>query len=315
MSMGKSLLIGNGLNRSLSNSIAWSNILKEVADEYHVEYNADIPMPLEFERIVNKILSVHINPSKDLYLEIKKKVADKLKNVQLPQDALHYDLHNLELDAILTTNYDFLLEYVYNQGFEYKGENKKYLFSPTSIQQNVKFYHLHGMISDPNSICLGYEHYIGLVQKLRQELNTKKGNIQEQMAKRQVLLNLEPPRDTWGERFYTSDIYILGLGLAHCETDLWWLLTHRAYLYYSDYCGLRKHIKNKILYFDIVNDIKKTVLDDEIKRYKQEIEQKNKHLLLEANHVQVVTCKLSLFDGSYTDAYRSIIQQISNGEN
>ena len=78
MSMGKSLLIGNGLNRSLINSIAWSNILKEVADEYHVEYNADIPMPLEFERIVNKILSVHINPSKDLYLEIKKKVADKL---------------------------------------------------------------------------------------------------------------------------------------------------------------------------------------------------------------------------------------------
>lgn len=312
--MDKCLLIGNGLNRSLDSSIAWSDLLQDVANEYKITYNPDIPMPLEFERIINLYLAAHPTSAKDLYLEIKKKVVEKLKNVKLPQGALHFDLRNISPNAILTTNYDFLLEYVYNDGFVYRGDTKKYLFSPTSTQNGVEFYHLHGMISNPASICLGYEHYIGVVQNLRQELNTKKDNIKEQMAIRRILLGNEESKNTWGERFYTSDIYIVGFGFANCETDLWWLLTHRAYLYYSNYCGLKEHIKNNIVYFDVVDDIKRNSAEEEIKRYRREIEQANKHLLLEANHVNVKKYNLSRFEGGYSDAYRTIIQQISNGD-
>lgn len=314
MSMDKCLLIGNGLNRSLCNSIAWSDLLQDIADEYQIGHNSDIPMPLEFERITNLYLSAHKSPSEDLYFEIKKKVVEKLKSVKLPQDALHFDLKNIKPNAILTTNYDFLLEYIYNDEFEYKGDAKKYLFASTSTQQGVEFYHLHGMISNPKSICLGYEHYIGVVQHLRQELNTKKDNIKDQMAICQVLLGNEQPKNTWGERFYTSDIYILGFGLANCETDLWWLLTHRAYLYYSNYCGLKEHIKNNIVYFDIIDDKRRENKENEIKRYRREIEQNNKHLLLEANHIKVKKYKLSQFEDSYSAAYKKIIQQISNGD-
>lgn len=312
--MDKCLLIGNGLNRLLQNNNAWTDLLQDIANEYQIDYNSDIPMPLEFERIINLYLSRFQSPPNDLYLEIKSKVAEKLKNEKLPQDALHFDLKNIKANAILTTNYDFLLEYIYNNKFEYNSDAKKYLFNPTSTQQGVEFYHLHGMISNPKSICLGYEHYIGVVQHLRQELNTKKDNKKDQMAICQVLLGNEQPQNTWGERFYTSDIYILGFGLANCETDLWWLLTHRAYLYYSNYCGLKERITNNIVYFDIIDDKKLDNIADEIKRYRREIEQTNKHLLLEANHIKVKTYKLSQFDGSYSAAYKEIIQQISKGE-
>lgn len=53
---GKTLLIGNGLNRTLQFSISWSELLCDIAKEHNVEYIPDLPMPLEFERIINTIL-------------------------------------------------------------------------------------------------------------------------------------------------------------------------------------------------------------------------------------------------------------------
>ena len=52
--MKHTLLVGNGLNRCLESSISWGSLLKDIADEYGVTYNGEIPMPLEFESIVNK---------------------------------------------------------------------------------------------------------------------------------------------------------------------------------------------------------------------------------------------------------------------
>lgn len=54
--MEKTLLIGNGLNRTLQFSISWSELLCDIAKEHNVEYIPDLPMPLEFERIINTIL-------------------------------------------------------------------------------------------------------------------------------------------------------------------------------------------------------------------------------------------------------------------
>lgn len=59
--MEKTLLIGNGLNRTLRFSISWSELLRDIADEHGVEYISDLPMPLEFERIVNAMLSQRNN--------------------------------------------------------------------------------------------------------------------------------------------------------------------------------------------------------------------------------------------------------------
>ena len=54
--------------------------------------------------------------------------------------------------------------------------------------------------------------------------------------------------------FFTHDIYIVGLQLDTNEIDLWWLLTYRAYLYYSNDSQLKQIMKNRIKIFLTHND-------------------------------------------------------------
>ena len=115
--MDKCLLIGNGLNRCLEHSIEWGELLREIAVDYGVDYNGDIPMPMEFERIANQIFEKQQTPTPKLYLEIKSKVVEKIKRTKLPDNAIHKELTKLKVDVIMTTNYDYLLEYVFNKDF------------------------------------------------------------------------------------------------------------------------------------------------------------------------------------------------------
>ena len=269
-------------------------------------------MPLEFERIVNCCLSNSSIPSVNVYSEFKKEIAKKILYTKLPQGGIHYRLLYSNANAIMTTNYDYLLEYVFSPSYEHKGRQQKYLFDPTSIQKGVQFYHLHGMAAVPQSICLGYEHYAGIVEKLRTQLNKKENNENQKMIIRQVLLGEKEPTNTWGERFYTSNIAIMGLGLSSCEIDLWWLITHRAYLFYADYYGLKNYIKNKIVYYDIMNDITCSNSEDEDIRRRSQDEKEKTHLLLKNSHVDVKKYSLSEFGGSYFEAYSRIITDATN---
>lgn len=118
--MDKTLLIGNGLNRTLKSSISWEDLLDDIANEYGVEYIDNLPMPLEFERIVNTILRKSSNPSSQIYNDIKKKIANKVQDKKLPANAIQHELCAIPVNAIITTNYDYLLENAYNQDFSYK---------------------------------------------------------------------------------------------------------------------------------------------------------------------------------------------------
>lgn len=42
--MDKTLLIGNGLNRTLKSSISWEDLLDDIANEYGVEHIDNLPM-------------------------------------------------------------------------------------------------------------------------------------------------------------------------------------------------------------------------------------------------------------------------------
>lgn len=303
--MKTTLLIGNGLNLCLKNSISWGDLLKDIANDYCVNYNGNIPMPLEFESIVNQYLNTHSNPSEKAYLEIKDRIADKLKGIKLPPDAIHHEVVRLPVNAIMTTNYDNLLEYAYNPDYSYRGgKTNKYLFENTSSQKGVPFYHIHGHAESPKTICLGYEHYMGVVEKMRTNINTKEKGIAGRMKIMEVLLDPAKQRNTWDERFYTDDIGIVGLGLTESEVDLWWLITHRAYLYYSNYHGVKKVLKNKITYYDVLDE-----------REHDKLEQKKRiHYMLRNSHVEVKTFTKGKDCTDYEDAYRKIMQCIRDGE-
>ena len=197
--MDKTLLIGNGLNRTLKSSISWEDLLDDIANEYGVEHIDNLPMPLEFERIVNTILRKSSNPSSQIYNDIKKKIANKVQDKKLPANAIQHELCAIPVNAIITTNYDYLLENAYNQDFSYKeakdksNSSLKYLWDPTSVQQGTKFYHMHGAASSSASICLGYEHYMGIIEKLRGKLNTREGNYKDEMKIKRIIMGEDEP--------------------------------------------------------------------------------------------------------------------------
>ncbi len=302
--MKQTLLIGNGLNLCLDHSISWGDLLKDIASDYDVKYNGSIPMPLEFESIVNQCLSKKSDPSDSIYLEIKEKIVEKISYAKLPLKAIHHEIYNLPIDAIMTTNYDNLLEYVYNPECSYKGSKAyKYLFNATSTQHNIFFYHIHGHADSPKTLCLGYEHYMGVVENMRREINSKEDRDEDKMKIKEVLFGNSKRRNTWDERFYTDNIGIIGLGLSESEVDLWWLLAHRAYLYYSNYCNIRKVLKNKITYYDVLNP-----------NEPEWIEQKKKiHYMLNNSHVEVKKYIIGTDCMDYKDGYRKIMQDIRNG--
>jgi hypothetical protein len=303
------LLIGNGLNRCLKDniSISWGELLKGTAEKLKVNYNADIAMPLEYERIINAHLMENQGEKDDIYLKTKKNIAEMLSKVKLPQSSIHQKIAKLNVDAIMTTNYDCLLEYVYNSDYNINVKNvnynTKYQFGETFNNEKIKIYHLHGVIPHVKTICLGYGHYVGILNQVRNQVRIKlNSKIQ------QILLEEKGKKNTWCELFYTSDIAILGFALTNCEIDIWWLLTHRAYLYYV---LKAQNLNNKIVYYDIIDDNVKS--DDEAKeKHNLNIaEQKNRHLLLYFQNVIVKTCNLSCFKNhTYEEAYEEILNDI-----
>ena len=322
--MNNYLLIGNGLNRCLAGGIPWGSLLQNIADKYGVSYNPNITMPLEFERIVNEYLKSNplIDVPGTVINDIKCEIANMIREVNLPKGAIHYKLNGLDLKGILTTNYDLLLEKTFDDKYAYDGStSKKYLFEKTGVVNTKCFYHLHGIADCPTSLCLGYEHYMGMVENLRKDLNTKKNNKPTEMAIKRILFGEEPANETWGELFYTSNIGIIGLELSESESDIWWLITHRASLYYSDYCSLRSdgRLSNTIIYYDILDQVKKDKDEDKEKRIHMEFAKKNKHKLLKNEHIEVKTVAIGKDCNSYEEAYSLIIEDIHkngiNGEN
>ena len=113
-----------------------------------------------------------------------------------------------------------------------------------------------------------------------------------------------------GRTFYTTNIDIIGLGLTTVESDIWWLLTHRASIYYTNYCNMRKYMKNQITYYDVIDDLETSNLKDGQRQRQTYLKKENIHHLLTGAHVVVKSIQLSQCNGRYEDAYYRIIQMI-----
>lgn len=255
------LLVGNGLNRCLPNdSISWGNLLQKIADELNVDYYKDNPMPLEFERIINTYLANQPSNSTlyNFYTNIKYKIADMMRGSVLPDEAVHRNIPKMKNNrprAILTTNYDYLLEYAFDNKFQFEKNIEKHMYIPQSTYQvdGVEFYHIHGFIGDPKSICLGYNQYMSIVSCLRNAISRKGDNLGQSLYIRQILSGARQPTGAWPERFFYSNMAIMGFGLDQCEADIWWLLSYRAYLYYTNSWNMRDLIRNNIVYYRIID--------------------------------------------------------------
>lgn len=254
--MNNSILIGNGLNRCLPNGISWGNLLQDIANKYGVVHNPKISFPMEFENIVNQILQKeqYCNKGDLIYTELKTEIIDLIDLLDDNESVLHRKFMNLPVKSVFTTNYDYLLEKStdinFSKSIYYRRNiigNNKYNLNQKIHVVNKDFYHIHGEMWYPKSICLGYEHYSGTLQYLRTALSSKQNDI----PRIALALSNDTSVNAWAEKFFTDNIYIVGLGLSDSEIDLWWLLTYRAYLYYSNRASMHKYIKNRIVYYDV----------------------------------------------------------------
>jgi len=294
--MNNSLLIGNGLNRCLPNGVSWGDLLQKIADKYDVKHNSEISFPMEFENIVNQILQKeqYYNKGDSIYTELKTEIINLINSLDDNEFSLHMKFMKLPVKSVFTTNYDYLLEKStdinFSKSIYYRRNivgNNKYNLNQKIHLVNKDFYHIHGEIWYPQSICLGYEHYSGTLQHLRNVLSSSKKGV----PKIALAMSNNTSLNVWAEKFFTDNIYIVGLGLSDSEIDLWWLLTYRAYLYYSNRASMHKYIKNKIVYYDIGIE-----------------ENKNLKFTLTNQHVEYRFIK----SVNYENAYRNICDKIND---
>lgn len=266
---GNSLLVGNGLNR-LNNRVGWTDVLKALAKNNiasakqteAISFVTDwgIPSPVKFEYLANH--STKRLKSSNIFNSLKADIASIMSargsGIKLPPVSIQDLLQHVDIDDLLTTNYDQVLEQCLGVNTRSISESK-YILSPTSARGSVpNIYHVHGIAGKGwnSTICIGYEHYMGYIQKLRARLIRDRRSAETATQIVFLLLRLVPLSHTWEELFFTTNMGIVGLGLAFEETDLWELLVLRAaVLNTSDTLksfGLPKDaFTNTITYYDV----------------------------------------------------------------
>ncbi|MEL7145101.1 MAG: SIR2 family protein [Bacteroidota bacterium] len=223
------LLVGNGIN-NISNNVSWSQLLKDIIDDLGVSVDKNTinskPFPLLYEEIYIK--SVQQGDMKEY--ELKKTISDKVGIIVANE--IHERITSGIFSDILTTNYELTLEDCISDGSKLpnlgiKRELKFSVFRHSNVN-DINFWHIHGDMGRPASILLGYEHYSGQLQMMREYVmhGHEKDHRFNPLDKRIGQDDYELL--SWIDHFFTGRIHIVGLTLNFIETDLWWLITYRA---------------------------------------------------------------------------------------
>lgn len=291
----KVLLIGNGIN-NLSPGYSWRDLITELVDFVggsKTIHTDDKPFPLLYE----EIFVLGTKRQKLQEIDIKRFIARKVG--QLVPNEIHDRVLAVGGNCILTTNYDHTLESAAGAdpgNLKNAGQVEESTYNLFRFVQlpGVQVWHIHGDCNAPQAITLGYEHYSGYLQKMRNYVVSGTGETYGTEFKALIkrLFDGTVQYDSWIDFFFTRDIYILGMTLEFVEIDLWWLLTYRARRIHKE----QKEVKNKIYYF-YREDEKKTI--------------RNRLDLLEALDVKPVAVKRP--QGNWNAYYSNALDAIARG--
>jgi len=282
--MKKTLLIGNDINQ-VSNNYDWEeliiNLLEFTGTSNSISYDENKPFPLLYEEIfVEAMNSNRIDESR-----IKNFISSDVS--KLFPNEIHERIVNSNIDNILTTNYDFTLEQCLTSSTDFLkndgiiNENLYSIFRHYQLGKK-RFWHIHGDANYSRSITLGYEHYSGYLQQMRNYIATGTGNSYKKKFRPLVkrLDKMQNEFNSWLDFIFTHDVHIFGLKMDFIEIHLWWLLTYRKrvminkkistenkiFYYYPS--GLKSHIKNKLDLFKSTGVTPVPLKYDEKKRSK-----------------------------------------------
>lgn len=253
----RTLLVGNGLNRTLRGSCSWDELMASICpDELGYDRLSNAPSPIVFEIISSRNNRAVGRRGSDSYLKTKKRVCERVSKLSIEDGCIHNRLTELKVDNIITTNYDLCLEMAFsgNERFDQaETKSRKYLFEPTSVINGINFYHAHGIVSRAESICLGYEHYCGYIQRMREMLLDSSTSVDSVSRLFRLVCEEERESYRWPELFFTSNIDILGFSLDFAEIDFWWLLSLRS-AFFTGAMGVPLKRENRVRYFDLIKE-------------------------------------------------------------
>ena len=289
----KTLLVGNDINNIVSKN-SWKDLINDIVEFCNAQRLVinfeNKPFPLLYEEIFLKSLKeTHRNEN-----ELKKFISEKVSNIEVNE--IHKRIQKFDTKNIITTNYEFTIEGQIPQNNSAIINETLYSIFRHYKVGTKKHWHIHGDCRIPNSINLGFEHYIGQLQQIRNYVVTGTNYKSKEISKLPLIKRMEKKHEfsgqSWIELFFTSDIYIFGLSLDFVETDLWWLLTYRArQLFYKK----NSNIKNEIYYF----------IPTEYKH-----KSKEKIDLLKANGIIVID---TLYGTDKLSYYNSVLDRIEKG--
>ena len=229
--MGKTLFIGNGVNR-LTNATSWKQVLDSLA-KFAVEHEQkdepiirDIdrkPFTLVFEEIFLRSARAHHKTE----LELKKEAARLISDI--PKNGYHSRIMELKAKHTLTTNYDYNLENgsgVERRDTSTRQEQKYSLFRRCQVGSQW-VWHIHGEASVPASLALGHDHYAGSLHHIRDYLVTRVRGQVSPFLDDVPNFDIGTTEYSWLDIFLRDDIHIYGFSLDYTEIELWWLLSFK----------------------------------------------------------------------------------------
>lgn len=276
------IFVGNGINQNEGLVYSWEGLLDKVVEHLHSEKikRSDgqvaaglVPQRpkveglsmtmgfelLEFFAVDNELAGNGYGLKKSIAKVIRDKIRERTKEKDFNwYHTIHAQIMRLPIQTYLTTNYDYALEQSVRPDFVRKPSTRELQYSRMRCQtvnvdgQTKTVYHIHGEIDASNSICLGFEHYSGILEKMRGDLlrgthDSQIDNDSHSFHLRDVLTGVEPADNCWYLKAFTEDVYILGFNIEFAEQDLWWLLDYR----YRKIRERKLPITNHIYFIDV----------------------------------------------------------------
>ncbi len=294
----KVLLIGNGIN-NISQTYTWGDMIANLIDYIGAAgqiQTTSKPFPLLYEEIFVEAIK-----NRGL-TEVQIKNFIGIEVLKLKSNELHEAFLSTGLQNILTTNYDLTIEDILTsnpKGLKNNGLVKESLYSIFRHYEvgQQKIWHIHGDANYSNSITLGYEHYSGYLQQMRNyvvtgTVNTYKNVKLDSLVGRLKKDKINDNHHSWLDFFFTKDVYIIGLTLDFIEIHLWWLLTFRQRAKLTK----EMNLSNKIIYF-----------------YPNYIEENIKNKIQLLKSIDIIPVSVRYNENRKVDFYKEIILKIKNG--
>ena len=128
--MGLTLFVGNGVNLVDKTSVSWGELLSNLIRMETKDISDELGMTLRFEFIE----AVSSKKCIEIKRAIAKEVHENSMRIIGKHSSVHGQLMKLPIDTIITTNYDYSLEFAADKDFSPDRTTSEQLYSFYRIQ-------------------------------------------------------------------------------------------------------------------------------------------------------------------------------------